>query len=66
MPRMDGISLLTKLRAMPEYKYTPILMLTTEEGDDLKAEGKSAGATGWIVKPFDPDRLVDTIKRVLS
>jgi two-component system chemotaxis response regulator CheY len=66
MPNMDGISLIKELRALPGYKFTPILMLTTESGADKKSEGKSAGATGWIVKPFNPDQLLATIKKVLD
>ena len=54
MPNMDGIELVRRLRALPEYRFVPILMLTTESGADRKAEGKAAGATGWIVKPFSP------------
>ena len=65
MPRMDGISLIRALRAEANYKHTPILMLTTESSADRKREGKDAGATGWIVKPFDPDQLVATMQRVL-
>jgi two-component system chemotaxis response regulator CheY len=63
---MDGISLIKELRTLPSYKFTPILMLTTESGSDKKGEGKSAGATGWIVKPFNPDQLLATIKKVLG
>jgi two-component system chemotaxis response regulator CheY len=66
MPVMDGITLIKNLRAMPEYKFTPILMLTTESTSDKKQEGKSAGATGWIVKPFNPDQLLATIKKVIG
>ena len=66
MPRMDGISLIKELRALPNYKFTPILMLTTESSSTKKGEGKSAGATGWIVKPFNPDQLLATIKKVLG
>ncbi|MDH5446342.1 MAG: response regulator [Gammaproteobacteria bacterium] len=65
MPVMDGITLIKELRALSEYKFTPLLMLTTESGDDKKAQGKTAGATGWIVKPFNPDQLLATIKKVL-
>ncbi len=64
MPNMDGITLIKKLREKPEYKSTPILMLTTEQTDDKKAEGRSAGATGWIVKPFDPEKLIQVIAKV--
>lgn len=65
MPNMDGITLVQKLRELPHYKFTPILILTTESSLDRKKEGKEAGATGWIVKPFDPDSLVKVINRVL-
>ena len=65
MPRMDGISLIRALRAENAYRHTPILMLTTEGSVDRKRQGKEAGATGWIVKPFDPDLLVATMQRVL-
>ncbi|MEM8926046.1 MAG: response regulator [Actinomycetota bacterium] len=65
MPRMDGIELIRQLRQLPSYKFTPMLMLTTESGADKKAQGKEAGATGWIVKPFSPDQLIATIKRVV-
>jgi two-component system chemotaxis response regulator CheY len=65
MPRMDGISLIRALRAEQAYKHTPILMLTTESSVERKREGKDAGATGWIVKPFDPAQLVATMQRVL-
>lgn len=66
MPRMDGICLIRELRGLPAYRFTPILMLTTESGSAKKGEGKSAGATGWIVKPFNPDQLLATIKEVLG
>jgi two-component system, chemotaxis family, chemotaxis protein CheY len=65
MPNMDGITLIRELRAIPDFKFTPILMLTTESGTDKKSEGKAAGATGWIVKPFNPDQLLATISKVL-
>lgn len=66
MPRMDGITLIRSLRGLDSYKFTPLLMLTTEAGMDKKQEGKAAGATGWIVKPFEPDQLVGTLQRVLG
>ena len=66
MPNMDGIGLTKELRALPDFKFTPILMLTTEAGMDKKQDGKAAGATGWIVKPFNPDQLLSTIKKVLG
>ena len=65
MPRMDGIELITELRKLDHYKFTPILVLTTEAGVGKKLTGKAAGATGWIVKPFDPEGLIRTIRRVL-
>ncbi len=66
MPNMDGITLVKELRGLDAYKFTPILLLTTESGADKKAEGKAAGATGWIVKPFSPDQLLATAKKVLG
>jgi len=66
MPNMDGISLVRALRGLPDYKFTPLLMLTTESGPEKKQEGKAAGATGWLVKPFNPDQLLNTVKRVLG
>jgi two-component system chemotaxis response regulator CheY len=64
MPRMDGVTLIRALRADPKWRSVPILMLTTESDAGKKAEGKTAGATGWLVKPFDPQKLVDVVKRV--
>ncbi len=66
MPNMDGITLIQELRKLPNYKFTPMLMLTTESSGDKKAQGKSAGATGWLVKPFNPDQLLGTIKKVIG
>jgi two-component system chemotaxis response regulator CheY len=65
MPRMDGISLTKKLRENPKFKTTPILILTTESSDQKKQAGRAAGATGWLVKPFDPGRLIDVIQKVI-
>jgi len=65
MPEMNGIELIRALRAETAYRHTPILMLTTEASPERKREGKEAGATGWIVKPFDPAQLVATMQRVL-
>lgn len=65
MPRMDGITLTRSLRGLPEFKFTPILILTTEAGPDMKAKGKEAGATGWMVKPFSPEKLLEIIDKVL-
>jgi len=66
MPNMDGITLIRHLRALPGYTFTPLLMLTTESAADRKAEGKAAGATGWLVKPFNPEQLVATLQKVLN
>lgn len=65
MPNMDGITLCSELRKLNNFKFTPILMLTTESSTDIKMRGKAAGATGWLVKPFNPDKLLATIKRVV-
>ncbi len=66
MPNMDGIALIRELRALPNYKFTPLLMLTTESSPEKKQQGKAAGATGWIVKPFNPVQLLGTVKKVLG
>ena len=66
MPNMDGITLIRELRALPAYKFTPILTLTTESATEKKMEGKDAGATGWIVKPFNPEKLLATVNKVLG
>jgi two-component system chemotaxis response regulator CheY len=66
MPNMNGISLTRELRGLPAYKFTPILLLTTESSVEKKQEGKSAGATGWLVKPFQPEKLLATVQRVLG
>jgi len=65
MPGMDGITLVRELRALPNYRLTPMLVLTTESGTEKKQAGKQAGATGWIIKPFNPEQLLATIARVL-
>lgn len=65
MPGMDGITLCGELRKLPAYKVKPILILTTESNADIKQKGKTAGATGWLVKPFSPDKLLSTIQRVV-
>ena len=66
MPRMDGLTMIRELRGRPEYKKVPILMLTTESSDEMKQKGRAAGATGWIVKPFDPERLIEVVKKVIN
>jgi two-component system chemotaxis response regulator CheY len=65
MPRMDGITLVRELRKIPKYEKTPVVMLTTESKDEKKQEGKKAGANGWVVKPCDPEKLLNLIKKLV-
>lgn len=65
MPHMNGIDMITAIRQLPAYKFTPILMLTTEADDTKKQAGRTAGATGWIVKPFNPEQLLKVVQKVL-
>ena len=64
MPNMDGIQLTRQLRALAAYRFTPIIMLTTESQTDKKMEGKAAGATGWVIKPFQMPQLLAVVKKV--
>jgi len=66
MPRMDGITLVGELRCLPAYRLTPLLLLTTESSQEKKMEGKRAGATGWIVKPFNPAQLLTTLNKLFG
>jgi two-component system chemotaxis response regulator CheY len=66
MPNMDGITLVKELRQLVHYRGVPLLVLTTEATAEKKLEGKAAGATGWLVKPFDPERLLATIAKVVG
>ena len=66
MPKMDGLTLIKTLRGLPQFKATPILMLTTESSDAMKAQGKAVGATGWLVKPFDPQKLLEVVQKVIG
>lgn len=66
MPNMNGFDLIRNVRMNAKYKFTPILMLTTEGDDSKKQEGKEAGATGWIIKPFNPQKLIDVVKKVCA
>ncbi len=66
MPKMDGLTLIKTLRGLPQYRATPILMLTTESSDAMKAQGRASGATGWLVKPFDPQKLLEVVKKVIG
>ena len=66
MPNMDGITLVQELRSLPAYRYVPLLILTTEATAERKDQGRKAGATGWLVKPFNPDKLLAVIAKVLG
>jgi two-component system chemotaxis response regulator CheY len=66
MPRLDGFGLLREIRRLPTLRFTPVLVLTTEAGNDMKERGRAAGATGWIVKPVDPDQLRRVVSQVLG
>ncbi len=66
MPNLDGIGLIRALRGRPDFKFVPIVMLTTESQDTKKQEGRAAGATGWIVKPFQAEQLLQVVKKVLG
>ncbi len=66
MPVMDGLTLIKNLRDLATYQRVPILMLTTESSDEMKAKGKAVGANGWLVKPFDPKRLIEVVQKVIG
>ncbi|MBY9062039.1 response regulator [Sphingomonas yunnanensis] len=66
MPNMDGLSMIRALRAQPAQAGVPIIFLSTESDADVKAQAKAAGATGWLVKPFNPDQLVKVARKVLG
>jgi two-component system, chemotaxis family, chemotaxis protein CheY len=66
MPNMDGLTLVRELRRLPQYRSVPLLVLTTDASEEMKQAGREAGATGWIVKPYDPEHLLATIDKVLS
>jgi two-component system chemotaxis response regulator CheY len=65
MPVMDGISFLKEVKAHPSYRFTPVIMLTTEAGEDKKAAGRAAGAKAWIVKPFQPQLMLDAVSKLI-
>jgi two-component system, chemotaxis family, chemotaxis protein CheY len=65
MPNMDGITFLKTVRTMPDYRFTPIIMLTTEAGEDKKKEGQAAGARAWMIKPFKPDQLLGAVAKLV-
>lgn len=64
MPNLDGIGLIKEVKQLPQYKFTPIMMLTTESGDNKKQEGKEAGAKAWLVKPFQPPALLAAVSKL--
>lgn len=66
MPKMNGLELSKALRGRPDYRFTPILVLTTESSQEIKQQGRQVGVTGWLVKPFNPDQLVSVVKKVLN
>lgn len=66
MPKMDGLSLIRSLRGLTSYQKVPILVLTTEASTEMKEKGRAAGANGWLVKPFDPQRLIEVVKKVVG
>ncbi len=66
MPNMDGLTLIKSLRGLPAYRTVPILMLTTESSAEMKNKGREAGANGWLVKPFDPKRLLEVVAKVIG
>lgn len=65
MPNMDGISLLKEIKKHPSYKFTPIIMLTTEAGENRKQEGQAAGARAWVVKPFQPQQMLAAVSKLI-
>jgi two-component system chemotaxis response regulator CheY len=66
MPNMDGIALVQEVKKLPDYKFTPIIMLTTESGEDKKSAGQAAGAKAWVVKPFKPDQLLTAVSKLVA
>lgn len=66
MPNMDGITLIKTVKTLPNHRFTPIIMLTTESQAEKKAEGQKAGAKAWIVKPFKPETLLDVVKKIIG
>lgn len=65
MPNMDGITFVTEVKKMDNYKFTPIIMLTTESQDDMVQKGKAAGAKAWLVKPFKPEQMLDAVQKLV-
>jgi two-component system chemotaxis response regulator CheY len=65
MPNMDGITFVKSMRTLPDYRFTPVIMLTTETGEEKKREGQAAGARAWMVKPFKPDQLLQAVSKLV-
>lgn len=65
MPNMDGISFVKEVKKLPDYKFTPVIMLTTEAGEDKKAAGQAAGAKAWVVKPFKPEQMITAVSKLI-
>lgn len=65
MPNMDGITFVKEVKKLPDYKFTPIIMLTTESGEDKKAAGQAAGAKAWVVKPFRPEQMITAVSKLI-
>lgn len=65
MPNMDGISFVKEVKKLPDYKFTPVIMLTTEAGEDKKAAGQAAGAKAWVVKPFKPEQMISAVSKLI-
>lgn len=65
MPNMDGITFVTEMKKLPAYKFTPVIMLTTEAGEDKKTAGQAAGAKAWVIKPFKPEQMLDAVSKLI-
>jgi len=65
MPNMDGISFIKEVKKMDDYKFTPIIMLTTETREEKRQEGRAAGARAWMVKPFQPDQMLKAVSKLI-
>ena len=66
MPNMDGITMVSQIKQNPAYKFTPVIMLTTEAGDDMKQKGKAAGAKAWVIKPFKPEQMISAVGKLVA
>jgi two-component system chemotaxis response regulator CheY len=66
MPNMDGVTFLTELKKLPDHRFTPVIMLTTEGAEEMKKKGREAGAKAWVVKPFKPDQMLDAVSRLMA